>query len=104
MFAVCNKWRNTAKNSFAVYVRQKQHGKEINTVTTTDTHGKKKNTANILKDTRQRTKHGKEIIRNTAKTKRTAKKWTRGLSPTHDGTLYGGMSLPCVRRRTHGKE
>jgi hypothetical protein len=42
MFAVCNKWRNTAKNSFAVFVRQKQHGKEINMVTTTDTHGKRK--------------------------------------------------------------
>jgi hypothetical protein len=36
---------------------------------------KKKNTAHILKDTRQRIKHGKEIIQNTAKPKHTAKKW-----------------------------
>jgi hypothetical protein len=42
MFAVCKKWRNTVKNSFAVFVCEKQHGKEINTVITTDTHGKRK--------------------------------------------------------------
>jgi hypothetical protein len=40
MFAVCNIWRNTAKNSFAVYVHQKQHGKDINIVATTNTHSK----------------------------------------------------------------
>jgi hypothetical protein len=40
IFAVCNKWQNTAKNSFAVCVRQIKHGKEFNTVRMMKTHGK----------------------------------------------------------------
>jgi hypothetical protein len=69
MFAVCNKWRNTAKNSFAVFVRQKQHGKEINMVTTTDTHGKRKqhgahperHTAKKNSEHGEAKTHGKEV-------------------------------------------
>jgi methionyl-tRNA synthetase len=57
-----------------VFVRQKQHGKEINMVMTTDTHGKRK-------------EHGAHLERHTAKN------YTRQRNNSEHGET-----------KTHGKE